>query len=77
MTWSQPLARASSAFASEPTVPITVDEAAEAARQAIPAKRFGDEMEFGQYCAYLCSQQASYVTGQNLLIDGGSYPGTF
>jgi 3-oxoacyl-[acyl-carrier protein] reductase len=56
---------------------ITVEAAAEAARNAIPAKRFGDEMEFGQYCAYLCSQQASYVTGQNLLIDGGSFPGTF
>lgn len=56
---------------------ITVEEAAEAARKAIPARRFGEEMEFGQYCAYLCSQQASYVTGQNLLIDGGSFPGTF
>ena len=56
---------------------ITVEEAAESARKAIPAKRFGDEMEFGQYCAWLCSQQASYVTGQNLLIDGGSFPGTF
>ena len=56
---------------------VTAEEAAEASRKAIPAKRFGDEMEFGQYCAYLCSQQASYVTGQNLLIDGGSFPGTF
>ena len=56
---------------------ITVDEAAEAALQAIPARRFGNELEFGQYCAYLCSQQASYVTGQNLLIDGGGFPGTF
>jgi 3-oxoacyl-[acyl-carrier protein] reductase len=56
---------------------ITVEEAAEAARRSIPAKRFGDEMEFGQYCAWLCSQQAGYVTGQNLLIDGGNYPGTF
>ena len=56
---------------------VTAEEAADAARKAIPAKRFGDEMEFGQYCAWLCSQQASYVTGQNLLIDGGSYPGTF
>ena len=51
--------------------------AEEAARNAIPAKRFGNEIEFGQYCAYLCSQQASYITGQNLLIDGGVYPGTF
>ena len=42
-----------------------------------PAQRFGDEMEFGQYCAWLCSQQAAYVTAQNLLIDGGNYPGTF
>lgn len=56
---------------------ITPEEAAEAARRSIPAQRFGDEMEFGQYCAWLCSQQASYVTGQNLLIDGGNYPGTF
>jgi len=56
---------------------ISVEQAAEAARLSIPAKRFGDEMEFGQYCAWLCSQQASYVAGQNLLIDGGNYPGTF
>jgi 3-oxoacyl-[acyl-carrier protein] reductase len=56
---------------------ITEEEAAEAAKRSIPAKRFGNEMEFGQYCAWLCSQQASYVTGQNLLIDGGNYPGTF
>ena len=33
--------------------------------------------EFGDACAYLCSAQASYITGQNLLLDGGSYPGTF
>jgi 3-oxoacyl-[acyl-carrier protein] reductase len=56
---------------------VSVEQAAEAARLSIPAKRFGDEMEFGQYCAWLCSQQASYVAGQNLLIDGGNYPGTF
>ncbi|MGE0312681.1 MAG: SDR family oxidoreductase [Lautropia sp.] len=56
---------------------LTIDEVAEAARKLIPAHRFGDEMEFGQYCAWLCSMQASYVTGQNLLIDGGMYPGTF
>jgi len=42
-----------------------------------PAGRFGDPAEFGDACAYLCSAQASYVTGQNFLIDGGSYPGTY
>lgn len=42
-----------------------------------PAGRFGDPQEFGQLCAYLCSAQAGYITGQNLLIDGGKYPGTF
>jgi 3-oxoacyl-[acyl-carrier protein] reductase len=43
---------------------------------AIPAGRFGDPAEFGAACAYLCSAQASYITGQNFLIDGGAYPGT-
>lgn len=42
----------------------------------IPAGRFGDPAEFGATCAFLCSSQASYITGQNVLIDGGSYPGT-
>ncbi|WPB58389.1 SDR family oxidoreductase [Xylophilus sp. GOD-11R] len=46
-------------------------------RQAIPARRFGDAAEFGAACAFLCSRQAAYITGQNLLIDGGAYPGTF
>jgi 3-oxoacyl-[acyl-carrier protein] reductase len=44
---------------------------------AIPAKRFGVPNEFGAVCAYLCSAQASYITGQNLLIDGGAFPGAF
>jgi 3-oxoacyl-[acyl-carrier protein] reductase len=43
----------------------------------IPAGRMGDAAEFGEACAYLCSAQAGYVTGQNFLIDGGAYPGTF
>ncbi len=43
----------------------------------IPAGRFGNLEEFGAICAFLCSQQASYVTGQNWLCDGGAYPGTF
>jgi 3-oxoacyl-[acyl-carrier protein] reductase len=46
-------------------------------RQAIPAQRFGTAEEFGQVCAFLCSQQAAYLTGQNILLDGGTYPGTF
>ena len=55
----------------------TVEEMkAESAKQ-IPAGRFGTPEEFGEACAYLCSAQAAYVTGQNLLVDGGLYPGTF
>ena len=42
-----------------------------------PAKRFGRPAELGAYCAFLCSQHAGFITGQNLLIDGGSYPGTY
>jgi 3-oxoacyl-[acyl-carrier protein] reductase len=43
----------------------------------IPAKRFGTADEFGAFCAFLCSVQAGYLTGQNILLDGGAYPGTF
>ena len=43
--------------------------------QAIPARRFGDPAEFGAACAFLCSAQAGYITGQSLLIDGGNFPG--
>jgi 3-oxoacyl-[acyl-carrier protein] reductase len=56
---------------------ISIEEARERRRAAQPAGRFGDEMEFGQACAFLCSAQAGYITGQNFLIDGGAYPGTF
>ena len=44
---------------------------------AIPARRFGTAEEFGAVCAFLCSVQAAYLTGQNVLLDGGAYPGTF
>jgi 3-oxoacyl-[acyl-carrier protein] reductase len=44
---------------------------------ASPTKRYGDPAEFGAFCAFLCSSQSGYITGQSLLIDGGSYPGTF
>jgi 3-oxoacyl-[acyl-carrier protein] reductase len=42
---------------------------------SIPAKRLGRPEEFGALCAFLCSQQASYITGQNILIDGGAFRG--
>jgi 3-oxoacyl-[acyl-carrier protein] reductase len=42
----------------------------------IPAGRFGRAEELGDACAYLCSTQAGYITGQNILLDGGSYGGT-
>jgi len=45
--------------------------------EANPAGRFGTIEEFGDACAYLCSAQAGFITGQNLLMDGGHYPGTF
>jgi 3-oxoacyl-[acyl-carrier protein] reductase len=43
----------------------------------IPAQRLGSAAEFGATCAFLCSVQAGYLTGQNILLDGGGYPGTF
>jgi 3-oxoacyl-[acyl-carrier protein] reductase len=43
----------------------------------IPARRFGDPAEFGAAAAFLCSSHAGYITGQNLLIDGGMVPGAF
>ena len=52
------------------------DEIMNERKAANPAGRFGDPAEFGEACAYLCSQQAGYITGQNLLLDGGAYPGT-
>ena len=55
----------------------TPEAVADARRKAIPAQRFGHPDEFGAFCAFLCSMHASYVTGQNLLMDGGAYPGTF
>jgi len=49
----------------------------EARRLLNPTQRFGNADEFGAYCAFLCSVHAGYVTGQNILLDGGAYPGTF
>lgn len=54
-----------------------VGDVTEDIRAANPTKRFGHPDEFGATCAFLCSVQAGYITGQNILIDGGAYPGTF
>lgn len=59
------------------TVGQSFEQFFEARKKAIPAGRFGDPAEFGELCAFICSAQASYITGQNLLIDGGTYPGTY
>ncbi len=56
---------------------VPAEEVAARRRAAIPAQRFGTAAEFGAICAMLCSAQAGYLTGQNILLDGGSYPGTF
>lgn len=56
---------------------LDADQAMQRRLQAIPARRFGTAEEFGAVCAFLCSQQAGYITGQNWLLDGGAYPGTF
>ena len=70
--------RIKSTFASRAAASGITFEAALAERiKAIPAGRLGDPPEFGDACAYLCSAQASYITGQNFLIDGGAYPGTY
>jgi 3-oxoacyl-[acyl-carrier protein] reductase len=64
-----------SAFAQDKGIPI--EDALEDRTKTVPAGRAGDPAEFGDACAYLCSVQAGYVTGQNFLIDGGAYSGTF
>ncbi|MCY1274150.1 SDR family oxidoreductase [Pseudomonas jinjuensis] len=53
------------------------ETAAAESRKAIPAGRFGTPEEFGAFCAFVCSVHAGYLTGQNLLLDGGAYPGTY
>ena len=55
---------------------VDVSVIAEARRQTIPAKRFGTPQEFGAICAFLCSVHGAYINGQNVLADGGAYPGT-
>jgi 3-oxoacyl-[acyl-carrier protein] reductase len=56
---------------------VSNEEAVARSMAAIPAKRFGTPTEFGQTCAFLCSVHAGYITGQNILLDGGAYPAAF
>jgi 3-oxoacyl-[acyl-carrier protein] reductase len=56
---------------------ITIEQAAKERLAAIPARRFGTPEEFGFACAFLCSARAGFITGQNLLLDGGTFPGAF
>jgi 3-oxoacyl-[acyl-carrier protein] reductase len=68
--------RSAMAFAAQKSARPAAEVEVES-RAQIPARRFGTPEEFGQLCAFICSAQASYITGQNFLIDGGLYPGTF
>ena len=56
---------------------ISIEEAGARRKKENPAGRFGTPEEFGAACAFMCSAHAGYMTGQNILLDGGHYPGTF
>jgi len=55
----------------------SVNEIAAARADEVPAKRFGTPEEFGEACGFFCSAQAGYITGQNLILDGGLYENNF
>jgi 3-oxoacyl-[acyl-carrier protein] reductase len=55
---------------------ISPDEVLKQRMKANPAGRFGDPEEFGLACAFLCGAKSGFITGQNLLLDGGAFPGT-
>ena len=55
---------------------MTVDELLAERAKLNPAGRFGDPEEFGLACAFLCGAKAGFITGQNILLDGGAFPGT-
>jgi 3-oxoacyl-[acyl-carrier protein] reductase len=56
---------------------ISLEQAMINRAAAVPAKRLGQPDEFGAACAFLCSSHAGFITGQNLLMDGGIFPGAF
>ena len=55
----------------------TIEEVRESRASENPSGRFGTPEEFGAACVFLSSTHAGYITGQNLLLDGGGYPGTY
>jgi 3-oxoacyl-[acyl-carrier protein] reductase len=55
----------------------TLEQVRQSRLAAAPVRRFGTAEEFGATCAFLCSVHAGFITGQNVLIDGGAYPGTY
>jgi len=65
--------RANFTYASERTGKPE-DELRQARMEENPSKRFGTADEFGATCAFLCSAHAGFITGQNILMDGGHFP---
>lgn len=55
---------------------ITIEEARARRINENPAGRFGEPEEFGIACAFLCGARTGFITGQNIVLDGGAYPGT-
>jgi 3-oxoacyl-[acyl-carrier protein] reductase len=55
---------------------ISIEEARRRRQATIPARRYGTIEEFGAACAFLCSQWAGYIVGQNVLLDGGAVNST-
>jgi 3-oxoacyl-[acyl-carrier protein] reductase len=56
---------------------ISVEEVVKQRKATVPARRLGEADEFGATCAFLCSTHAGFITGQNILLDGGIFPGAF
>ena len=56
---------------------IAIEDLLAQRRKLNPTQRYGNADEFGAFCAFICSMHAGYLTGQNILLDGGAYPGTF
>ena len=55
---------------------VTLEQAVEERAATIPARRYGTSAEFGAMCAFLCSQHAGFIVGQNILLDGGAMNAT-